>query len=199
MLKYSKTFLIILGITIFFYLPIILHPEILVARDNDLQQQFWPFFYYIKQNFWQFHELPFWNNLIFAGIPLLPDPQFSLFYPPNFIFLLLPTNIAFIIYFIFHTFLGGLGVYFMSRKFFNFSNFVSIFSTTIYIFSPRLAGYLEAGHSGLVASFGWLPWVLLAILMLSKKPQYLWSVILAISLAGIFFTHTITFLIALVS
>lgn len=176
-----------------------MNPSLVLNRDNDLQQQFWPIFYFIKEQFWRFGELPLWNNLFFSGLPLLPDPQFSLFYPPNLLFLILPTNPAFIAYFIFHTFLGSIAIYLLVKHHFKLSYISSLFSAFIFIASPRLAGYLEAGHSGLVASWGLLPWILLAVFMLAKNPKYLWMVILAMSLAGVFFTHTVTFLISAVA
>lgn len=182
--------------TLFYYLPILINPSLILNRDNDLQQQFWPIFYFIKEQFWRYHQLPLWNNMFFSGLPLLPDPQFSLFYPPNLIFLILPLNLAFIIYFIFHIFFGGIGIYLLMKQCFKTSVLASLFASFAFIFSPRLAGYLEAGHSGLVASWGLLPWVTLATFMLAKNPRYRWTAILGASLAGIFFTHTVTFGIA---
>lgn len=192
-----KTFFILFGSTLFFYLPILFKPALVLERDNDLQQQFWPIFYFIREQFWQYRDLPLWNNLFFSGLPLLPDPQFSLFYPLNWLFLIFPINFGFISYFIFHIFLGDIAVYLLMKKHFNLSNIVAFFAASLYLFSPRLAGYLEAGHSGLIASWGLLPWVLLSTLILAKKPTYNWLVLLAISLAGIFFTHTVTFILAL--
>lgn len=199
MKDWIKNLLILAAIAFFYFLPFIIKPDLLLVRDNDLQQQFWPFFYFIKQKLWETHTLPFWNNLILSGTPLLPDPQFSLFYPLNIIFLFFPTDLAFIVYFFLHTFMGGLGIYLVTRKFFNFSYIASLFSVSLYIASPRLAGYLEAGHSGLVASFGWLPWIIFATGMIVKKPRLIWPMVFGISLVGVFFTHTITFVLSLIA
>lgn len=100
------------------------------------------------------------------------------------------------VYFILHTFLGSIAIYLLLKYQLKLSLQATLFSSFVFIASPRLAGYLEAGHSGLVASWGLLPWILFAVFTLAKSPKYLWMVMLAISLSGVFFTHTITFLIA---
>lgn len=192
-----KIFVIFL-LTAFIYLPIILNPHLLLDRNNDLQEQFWPIFYYIKQQFLTNHELPFWNNMWFSGTPLLPDPQFSLFYPPNLLFLILPTDLAFLIILFLHIFLGGLGIYLISKKILKFSELISFFTSAFYIFNPKLAGFLEAGHPGLVESYGLLPINLFFVWMLSKSPNIRWLIFLSIGLASLFFAHTIIFLLSII-
>ena len=140
---------------------------------------------YAKMHILTDHALPFWNNIIFSGMPLLPDPQSPLFYPPNLLFLFLPTDKTFILSFIIHTLLGGIGAYLVAKKALN-----------LYLASPRLAGYLEAGHVGLVYSWAWLPFILLALFKIRESKNIRWVILLAVSLAGVFFTHTTTFLIA---
>ena len=76
-------------ITTLVYLPILVNPELLLERGNDLQEQFWPVFYFVKQHLLEGGSLPLWINLFFSGMPLLPDPQAPLFYLPNIIFLFL--------------------------------------------------------------------------------------------------------------
>ncbi len=184
--------------TLFFYIPVFINPPILLNRNNDLQEQFWPTFYFIKTHVAQNHVLPLWNNLSLSGTPLLPDPQFSLFYPFNLIFLLLPINLAFLIIFFLHSLTGGVGTYLASKHGFKLSNHTSLFLALSYIFLPKMAGYLEAGHYGLILSLAWQPFVILSVIMLLRKSSALWSILLAISLAGCFFTHTAIFLLSLI-
>lgn len=196
--SWHLNFIIIAGFALIIYLPLLIKPEIIFSRGNDLQEQFWPVFYFIKNQILQNHSLPLWNNLFLAGLPLLPDPQFSLFYPPNMFFLLFPINLGFLISFFFHILLGGMGMYWLTKRGLGFSYPASLFTSFLYITTPKLAGYLEAGHFGLVATLAWFPWLVLALIMLLKKSEMSWSILLAISLAGLFYTHTVTFFIALV-
>lgn len=182
-----------------FYLPILTGVVNILERGNDLQEFFWPIFHFSKNQILENHTLPFWNNLIFSGSPLLPDPQSPLFYPPNIIFLFLSLGQGFIASFLLHTLLGGIGMYLCARQGFGFSKIASLFCASLYIVTPKLAGYLEAGHFGLVTSWAFLPFVILATLKLSKKPSFNWSILLGVGLAGIFYTHLLTFLISAVS
>lgn len=181
------------------YLPFLQNPSRLFERGNDLQEQFWPVFYFIKQQFLTHHSLPLWNNLFFSGIPLLPDPQFPLFYPPYIIFLVLPIDAAFLVLMALHTLSGGLGAYWAARYALGLTKSGSIFVGTLFLLTPRLAGYLEAGHFGLIEATAWLPFVFLATVRLVRKPTVAWAILLAVSLAGIFYTHTVTFVIAAIS
>lgn len=185
--------------TVFLYIPILKNSSILLNRNNDLEEQFWPAFYLINKSIWQNHTLPLWNNLWFSGMPLLPDPQFSLFYPGNFLFYIFPTDLAFTLYFLVHSFVGGLGAFLVSKYGFNLSQKTSTFAGILYIFMPRISGYLEAGHFGLVGTTLWLPFLLLGVIKLAHEPKIRWILLISISSAGLFFTHTITFLITTLS
>ncbi len=177
------------------YLPVIINSDLLLARHNDLQEFFWPIFSYSKFHLLSGHGLPLWLNLIFSGTPLLPDPQSFLFYLPNVIFYLLPIPLAFIISLLLHTFWGSLGVYWVSRNGFKFSLPISIFTAVLFIFAPKLSGYLEAGHFGLAVSFAWIPLVILSTIKIVHTKHLIWPVIFGVSLAQIYFTHSVTFII----
>lgn len=192
----NKVILFLFTVTLLFFFPIILKPQVLLERHNDLQEFFWPIFFYTKQQLLLNQELPLWNNMFLSGVPLLPDPQSFLFYLPNIIFLIFPMGIAFTISFILHVFIGSIGTYLCAKYGFKLSNLASFFSASLFIISPKVAGYLEAGHYGLVTSFAFLPFLLLAVILLFQKQKFIYSILLAISLAGIFYTHTIIFILS---
>lgn len=182
------------------YLPIFVNPDLLLARGNDLQEFFWPIYYFVKNQILNNHTLPLWNNLFLSGTPLLPDPQAPLFYLPNIIFLFLPIGVGFIVSSFLHTLFGGIGAYLLARSGLRLSKNASLFAAILYIITPRLAGFLEAGHFGLMAASAWLPFVFLATIKLARPSDQgfnikgKWSVLLAISLDGLFYTHPTTFI-----
>ncbi|MBI2268244.1 MAG: hypothetical protein HYU80_02210 [Candidatus Blackburnbacteria bacterium] len=137
--------------------------------------------------------------MFFSGTPLISDPGSFLFYLPNIIFLVLPIDYAFIASFILHTFFGGLGTYLVAKKGLRFSKTSSIFTAIFYITFPRTAGFLETGHFPFVATTAWMPYLLLAAIKLIKFPNFKWSILLAISLSGLFFTFATTFVTAAAS
>ena len=190
-------FLVIFLATIVFYLPIFINSKLFVDRNNDLQEFFWPIYFFVKEQIIKNHQIPFWNNMILSGTPLLPDPQAPFFYLPNIIFLFLPINFGFIVSAFVHTFVGGIGTYFAGKKVLNLKNFAATFCAILFVFSPKLAGYIEAGHFGLILSWTYLPWVFLSTVMVAKKPKILWSIILTLSSAALFFTHSTTFIYAM--
>lgn len=191
--------ILIFFISVLYYLPVLLGKIDLLDRGNDLTNFFWPVIYFVKIQILQFHNFPLWNNLILAGTPLLPDPQSPLFYFPNIIFLFLPINTAFLTLIFLHLFLGAYFCFLAAKKGFNFSNKTSLFIATLYLISPKLAGFLEAGHLGLVFSYTWIPLILLSTIVIAKKQQLLWALILTVSLAAVFMTHTVIFLISILS
>lgn len=186
-------------ITLLLYIPILIKPSILLERGNDLEEFFWPIFYFVKEQTLQNHTFPLWNNLFLSGTPLLPDPQSPLFYLPNVIFLLLPLDLGFILSFFGHTLLGGIGIYLLASKIFKFPKIINFFVTFLYIQSPNLISHIEAGHYGLVASFGLIPWVVYSVFRIFQKPGLQILSVLALSLAGIYLTHLPTFVITFLS
>ena len=190
-----RIYFFLLSAILILYLPILSNPSIILNRGNDLEEQFWPVFYLINKIFWENHLIPLWNNLWFSGMPLLSDPQFSLFYPGNFVYYFFPTDVAIIIYLLIHSLLGGIGTYLASKLSLHLSKKASIFAGVLFIFLPKSSGFLEAGHIGLVGSLAWSPFILLGVLKLTQKPEIKWTVLLGIAYSGLFFTHTINFLI----
>lgn len=167
----------------------------LLNRGNDLDGFFWPVYYFVKQQVLLNHSLPYWNNLFLAGTPLLADPQSPLFYPLNIIFLFFPIDSAFLISFILHFFIGGVGMYLCSKRGFGFTKITSVFLALLYIFTPKFMGYVEAGHVGLINSIAWIPFALWASLSLRKNPKLTYLIIFGVSLALIYYCHLPTFMI----
>ncbi|MCX6706397.1 MAG: hypothetical protein NTV24_04865, partial [Candidatus Woesebacteria bacterium] len=73
----------------------------------------------------------------------------------------------------------------------------AVFCAILFVFSPKLAGYIEAGHFGLILSWAWLPWLFLSTVMIAKRTKLIWSLVLAISSAALFYTHATTFIYAI--
>lgn len=131
--------------------------------------------------------------MFLSGAPLVSDPQAPIFYIPNLLFLIFPMGAAFIFSSIVHSAVGGIGAFLVAVKGLKFSKKSSVFVGILYIFSARFVGFIEAGHFGLIASMAWIPFVLLAVIYLTRQASFKWSILFAISLAGLFYTHPTTF------
>src|SRR5262245_5608038 len=77
------------------------------AVDQDIDQQFfaWRSFAFgeLRQG-----RLPLWNPYSFGGVPALPNFQYTVLYPPNWLHLVLPTGRALNVITALHVFLAGL-------------------------------------------------------------------------------------------
>lgn len=195
-----KAYIIIFITSLCFIFPFFLNSELLLARNNDLQEFFWPIYYFVKESILGNQTVPLWNNLFLAGTPLLPDPQFPIFYLPNIIFIFFPLDSAFIISLLTHNFLAGVGMYLFTRFALNYSLTSSIFCSIIYLLSPTLAGFIEAGHIGLINTFTWIPYLAISLMkILEKNSKLEWIILMGITLANIFLNHPIIFLLSLFS
>lgn len=194
-----KIFILLSLTTLILYLPIIFNPSTLLNRGNDLQEFYWPVFYFIKQSLLTYREIPLWNNLYLSGTPLISDPESGIFYLPNIIFLIFPIDPAFMISILFHTIFAGVTMFILARRGFNFTTLASVFTAAAYILWPRVAGYIEAGHFGFVTLSAWIPLAILSTLHLSRSPSFKWVVIFSISLTSIFFNNPFIFTITLIA
>lgn len=185
-------FLLLFIAPTFIFLPFFANADLLLNRNNDLTEFFWPIFYYIKQNILFNHLVPSMNTMWFAGTPLLPDPQNPIWYFPNIIFLLLTVDSTILFSLFIHTLFGALGAYIVSRRVAQFSKFTSLFMSAIYISSPIYFSYLEAGHWGLAISWDWIPYLLLSTHMLTTRPRKVAIILFAFSASSIYFNHVPT-------
>lgn len=190
-------FIFILVTTAFVFLPFFANPDLLLNRNNDLTEFFWPLFYYSKESILKFHQIPLWNNMFFAGTPLSADPQNPIYYLPNIIFLFFSIDKAILISLMLHTLFGITGAYLASRQIFKFSKTVSIIISILFTFSPKLFSLFAAGHWGLIISYFWIPYFFFFAYRMAKDPNRKWASLFAISFSAIFFNHLITSLIIL--
>jgi hypothetical protein len=61
-------------------------------------------------------QIPLWNSYTFAGYPHLAGGQVGVFYPLNFLFLVLPTHIAMTWFIVMHCALAGVFMYILARE-----------------------------------------------------------------------------------
>lgn len=182
-----------------YFLPLLIHPDWLINRNNDLRLSFWPWMEYTKHSILTYHQIPLWNNMYLSGTPFLANPQAPIFYLPNIIFLIMPIGIGFLLSTFLHLVLAGIGMYYLSRWVFKLSFATSLISGFVYLATPKIAGFMEAGHFGLVIAYAFLPWLALSGIKLVDSPKAWPKWLFVISLLGLFLSHTVTFFWAVVS
>jgi len=87
----------------------------LAPINGDFLTYFAPYWEYVRTAVSQ-GRLPLWNPLLFAGAPLLANPQTSLLYPLRWPFLLLPAERAIPAFIALHAWLAGWFTYALARQ-----------------------------------------------------------------------------------
>jgi len=105
-------------------------------------------------------ELPLWNPHTFAGMPLLAALQPGVFYPPNWLFVLLPPGAAMklVVISVYHVALIGSYLYARALK---MGRAPALVTGVTFTFGGFMIDHLE--QVNFIAAAAWLPWVLWAI------------------------------------
>jgi len=111
-------------------------------------------------------ELPWWSHSHSLGQPFLADPNFTVFYPSNLFYLVLPFNIAFNLHVVLHVFLCGFFTLLLARhcRFSWPAALVAAAALALGGFTLSLGNFYNA-----VASACYLPLALLLLLAAAGK------------------------------
>nr|MBN1228491.1 YfhO family protein [Anaerolineae bacterium] len=113
-------------------------------------------------------ELPLWNPLVGHGAPLLANYQTAVFYPPNWLYLVIPTAYALGLVGILHILWAGLGMMLFLR-----GRGVDLLGQGVGTLSFALSGYIVARFSflSITSTIAWLPWLFLGVDRLLEAGQ----------------------------
>lgn len=128
---------------------------------NDIAISHYPMAVYIQTAIRETGQIPLWSNTILSGFPLAANPLASLFYPPQWLALLLPLPFGLNLVAILHMMFGGVGMYRLMRQE-GVSGAAALMGAVAFEAMPKLATHWAAGHLTLVYAVSWTPWLLLA-------------------------------------
>jgi hypothetical protein len=188
-IKYKEILLLLLFTLIFFWKIIIYYNQMISpAFDTIGIFSFWRWLY--SSTILQYGELPLWNPYIFSGTTFLSNPQTSMFYPINVLFILFPSNLTFGYVFMLDVFLMGVFTYLFARTI-ELSKFSSLISAIVFMFSGTVTSRIYAGHLNILDAFVWFPLILLFYEMAIKERKLVYGIMAGFALALMFFTgHT---------
>ncbi|MFC1501619.1 hypothetical protein ACFL58_04140, partial [Elusimicrobiota bacterium] len=96
----SKIFFLLLIIAIcVFFAPLIFSFNSIAGNYGDIFLHYYPLKHLVTETLIT-GKIPLWNPYIFAGQPLLANPQSAIFYPLSIIFYIFPMHLAFNYFFI---------------------------------------------------------------------------------------------------
>ncbi len=126
-------------------------------------------------------RLPAWNPYLGGGAPLLANYQTAIFYPPNWLMLVLPGPLAMSLGALLHILWAGVGMWLLTGAL-----GYSTFGRGISALSYALSGYLIArlGSFPTHDAAAWLPWVLWLVhrVATQQRPRDLGGLGLAVGL-----------------
>lgn len=105
-------------------------------------------------------RLPLWNPLLGNGAPLLANYQTAVFYPPNWLYLVIPTEYAMGMVGVAHVIWAGLGMMAYLRRL-----GVERLGQGVGALAFALSGYLISrfGFLSITGAVPWLPWLMWAV------------------------------------
>ncbi|HAH06062.1 MAG TPA: hypothetical protein DCM05_05955 [Elusimicrobia bacterium] len=107
-------------------------------------------------------RLPGWNPYIFGGVPLLANPQATVFYPVSLLGLFFPMTLALSWDLLAHWIWAALGTHLLARR--KKLSALSAFTLACaYALSPFLVYRVTMGIPTQLAALAWVPWAWLAM------------------------------------
>ncbi len=105
-------------------------------------------------------QAPLWNPYIFGGMPLMASVYPGSFYPPNWLFVILPAAWAMNIVVLTTYHIAIIGTYLYARRI-GQTRLAALVAATAFSFGGFMINHLS--HTSRIGAAAWLPWVLLAI------------------------------------
>jgi membrane protein YfhO len=165
---------LLIGLIFLFFGKIIITGQTLFGMD--FIHQFYPWKKFIYDHLWSHGSLPFWNPYLFSGTPFITNIQASMFYPPGFIYYLIPTELAYTYSTIAHCILGNIFMYTFMRAIL-VSRAGSCISAVIFMFNGYFMGHLYAGHLSFVQNYIWIPLIFHLLYLFVQKMRFRYAVI----------------------
>jgi len=112
---------------------------------------------------------PWWNPYMFSGEPFIANPVVNIWYPPTWIFSVLPLPAAYGWHLYLHVAWAMIGMYVLSRQVLGNNSQLTI-SNHVYNAGAWISGAVfglsgffmartYAGHADVIAAASWIPWV----------------------------------------
>lgn len=136
---------------------------------SDAQVSHWPNAFLLRQTVLVHHEWPFWNPLRMLGEPFAANPLSKVYYPPQWLVLLIPptAHLDLLIYLHLAWLGAGMVVWMRSEQ---RRMLTAFFLALAWGLNPKVIGHLGAGHLDILYALAWTPWLMWATRRLVARP-----------------------------
>jgi hypothetical protein len=131
--------------------PALIRNEVFTLRDHS--DYFQPL-HWFTANELQHGRLPLWNAYSASGEPWLANPQTGVFYPPAWLFLILPFARAYVLYLALHVLLLGCGAYVLFARLTRPGGGALLAALALTFCGPVMS-LLDVSNN--LATFAWVP------------------------------------------
>jgi len=188
-----KEIVFLLALTlIFFWKPIINHHQLISLYNGDLVMMGLFVKAFFTTTILQYGELPLWNPNIHCGMPSLGNSNPALFYPINYLFLIVKSPFIWTLKFMLNVFLMGVFTYLFARKI-NLTKYSSTIAAIIYMFAGTTTVRIWPGHCQLLDAIIWFPVILYFYEDVVKTGKIKYGIYAGIAVALMFFSGHVQF------
>lgn len=136
---------------------------------SDAELSHWPNAYFLREAVWSHQQWPLWNPTRMLGQPFAANPLNKVWYPPQWLTLILPTTIHLDILIYLH--LGwlilGIVAWARAERLHPLAGALAGFAWAL---NPKLVAHLGAGHLDILYALAWTPWLFWALHWLREQP-----------------------------
>lgn len=137
-------------------------PQVLLGLETFVFQDYglysYPVAWHWRESFWR-GEIPLWNPLSNCGTPFLAQWSTMVLYPPTLLYMVFPLTWALPLFSIAHLWLGGMGMYFLARRWTG-NSFPGAVAGLVFAYNGLTINSLQWQHYEV--AIGWMPWIVLA-------------------------------------
>jgi hypothetical protein len=171
---------VLIAIPLFgFVLPDLIWGRLIITGDN-LQQNY-PL-HVLVGSMLRHGQLPFWNQYIFSGTPLMAGFNAGAFYPLMGFFVVLPDRAAWIATEVVLFSVIAVGMYAFLRAL-KLSTIACLLGAATFAFAGPVLG--QVNHVDMTEGFAAIPWMLLAVHHIVRDGRWRWSIVLGIAYATV--------------
>ncbi|HUR79946.1 MAG TPA: hypothetical protein VM733_04230, partial [Thermoanaerobaculia bacterium] len=147
----SLVLIVVLAASIF--LPALVQGRVFTLRDHF--DYFQPLRWFTASEL-QAGRVPLWNPYNASGEPWLANPQTGVFYPPAWLFVVLPFATAYVLFLLFHVALLGCGAYRLFAR--DASPGAALIGAVALMFCGPVLSLLDVSNN--LATLAWIPWAM---------------------------------------
>jgi membrane protein YfhO len=175
MKRHQFALLFIALIVVIVFIAPVLRKEVFSFRDHT--DYFQPLRYFTQIHIRSF-VLPHWNSYSASGEPWVANPQTGVFYPPTWLFIILPFETAYMLYLALHLLILGWGAYLLFSR--TASEGAALVGAIALTFAGPTLSILDVANT--LATFSWVPLVIWCAL--TRAPVKIAAPVVAMAFLG---------------